>query len=49
MSQKNFTGWAEYRRRQKTPPAHAAGTSRLGLAPLPPEISLGFVLIKTEI
>ncbi len=36
MAQKNFTGWAEYRRRRKTPPAHAAGPSRVGLAPLPP-------------
>lgn len=41
MSQKNFTGWPEYRRRQKNPPAHAAGPSRIGLAPLPPQKTRG--------
>jgi hypothetical protein len=41
MAQKNFTGWAEYRRRRKTTPAHAAWPSRVGPAPAPPEKSLG--------
>jgi len=41
MAQKNFTGWPEYRRREKTPPAHAVEPSRIGPAPTPPEKSRG--------
>jgi hypothetical protein len=37
IAQNFFRGWAEYRRAQKTSPAHAAGSSRGSLAPLPPQ------------
>ncbi len=44
MAQKNFAGWAEYRRRRKTQPALAVGSSRVGLAPHPPQKSRGVTL-----
>jgi hypothetical protein len=37
IAQNFFRGWAEYRRAQKTSPAHDAGSSRGSLAPLPPQ------------
>jgi hypothetical protein len=49
MAQKNFTGWAEYRRREKTPPAHAVGSSRVGPAPHSPRKVAGdSILFKTD-
>lgn len=36
MPKKFVTGWAEYHRREKTPPAHAGGSSRIGPAPHSP-------------
>lgn len=48
---KNFSaGWPEYRRRKKTSPADAEGTSRVVLAPPPPQKSRAdYILFKTGV
>lgn len=48
MSQKNFTGWAEYRRRKKILPVHAVGSSRVGPAPTPGKVAGDSILFKTD-
>lgn len=50
MSQKIFTGCPEYRRREKTLPAHAVVPSRVGPAPprSPGKVAGDSILFKTD-